>query len=235
MSWCSKHIAAGAAAALGAFCSGVGATDLTNCWTDQVAGSVIDVDGRDQLQGAWSVPAAGLSLRLQQGKGPMTILVPGYDLVSAGKICAQITEGDHQARLLFGGRERRMAEQQFPAWDWLFVSTDAIASSLLAGGVQGVFVGDGKVVVGQGFSQSALTDPSKMAAWLIDQPLARREPVVLFIEPKHQQRFFEFFSNNPLPGVFLSFEDPEKVKDVLNNHASIAEFSDQGFPAYICR
>ncbi len=211
------------------------AADLERCWIDRQSVKLLDVDGNASLQGAWSIPAASLFRYLEEDDSALTVLLSGYDLRAAQRVCEHIVGLNHEARILFGGRERVMAEQQQPPWDWLLVSAETIAAHLLEGSVEGFFVGTEKAVVGKGLSRTDLTDPGRLAAWLMDGSLARHQPVVLFVDPQHQQQFFEFFSNNLVPGVFLSFETPDKVKDVLNQHASIAAFGAESFPAYICR
>ncbi|MDZ4335266.1 MAG: hypothetical protein U1A62_16535 [Pseudomonas sp.] len=193
------------------------------CWVDQVPQQLIDVDGSGAIQGAWAVPSGLLMPRLERAKAPQGILLAGYDVLSARRICADIqAAGLSQAKLVFGGRERLLALQGAPAWDWLLVSTDKLAANLLSGELSGLFIGKGKTVVGQGLEKSSLTEPSDVAARLIDGQQQRFAPVVLFVSAEHQQKFFDFFSNNPLPGVFLSFDEAESVRDVLNKYASVS-------------
>lgn len=193
------------------------------CWTTLVPQQLIDVDGTGAVQGAWSLPASLLMERLQRAQSSPGVLLAGYDMLSVRRICADIQAANlPRAKIIFGGRERLMAQQGAPAWDWLLVSTDSLAANLLSGELSGLFIGSGKTVVGQGFEKSTLTDPSKVAAKLIDEQQVRFEPVVLFVSAEHQQRFFDFFANNPLPGVFLSFDEAETVRDVLNKYASVS-------------
>lgn len=193
------------------------------CWTTQVPEQLIDVDGSGAVQGAWAVPNGLLLERLLRAQAPQGILLAGHDILSARRVCADILAEDLQrAKIVFGGRERLMAQQGAPAWDWLLVSIDALAANLLSGELPGIFIGEGKVVVGKGLEKSPLTDPGKVAARLIDNQQRRYEPVVLFVAAEHQQQFFEFFSNNPLPGVYLSFDDAETVRDVLNKYAKVS-------------
>lgn len=197
--------------------------DELACWTSRVSPQLIDVDGVGAVQGAWSVPSGLLQARLQDARTPQTLLLAGYDLLSVRHLCAELQAAQlPQARILFGGRERLMAQQGAPAWDWLMVSTENLAANLLSGELSGWFIGKGKTVVGQGLSKSPLTEPGAVAAKLIDMQRTQFQPVVLFVAPEHQQRFFEFFSNNPLPGVFLSFDEAETVRDVLNKQGSFA-------------
>jgi len=196
--------------------------DALACWTSQASSQLIDVDGAGAVQGAWSVPSGLLQARLQSAQAPQTLLLAGYDLLSVRRICAELQAAQLPARILFGGRERLLAQQGAPAWDWLLVSTDSLAANLLSGELAGWFIGKGKTVVGQGLSKSPLTEPSAVAAKLIDLQRTQFQPVVLFVAAEQQQRFFEFFSNNPLPGVFLSFDQAETVRDVLNKHGSFA-------------
>lgn len=193
------------------------------CWGGQESQQIIDVDGAGTVQGAWSVPSGLLLARLQSTHSPQTILLAGYDMLSVRRVCAEIqAAGLSQAKILFGGRERLLAQQGAPAWDWLLVTTEKLAANLLSGELTGLFIGQGKTVVGQGLARHSVTDPVKVAAQLIDKQQRFFEPVVLFVSKEHQQRFFEFFSNNPLPGVFLSFDEAEQVRDVLNKYASIS-------------
>jgi hypothetical protein len=196
---------------------------LSECWTSQVPHQLIDVGGDGLIQGAWSVAAGMLLPRLGRAKVPQGILVAGYDVLSAERVCGEIqAAGISSAKLVFGGRERIMAQQGAPAWDWLLVSPDKLAANITSGSLSGLFIGKGKGVVGKGLRKSSLTDPHKVAAELIDKQLRNSEPVVLFVSKDYQQIFFEFFSNNPLPGVFLSFDEVETVRDVLNKYASIS-------------
>jgi hypothetical protein len=198
-------------------------TDALACWTTQVSPHLIDVDGTGTVQGAWSVPHGLLHSRLQSTTTAQTLLLPGYDVLAVRRVCTELqAAGLNHGRILFGGRERLLAQQGVPAWDWLLVSTDSLAANLLSGELSGWFIGKGKTVVGQGLSKSPLTDPSAVAAKLIDLQRTSFQPRVLFVDAEHQQPFFDFFSNNPLPGVFLSFEEAEKVRDVLNKHASFS-------------
>lgn len=193
------------------------------CWTNKVPEQLIDVDGSGAVQGAWSLPSGLLLERLQHSRTSQGVLLAGYDILSARRICADIlTAGIPQAKMVFGGRERLMAQQGAPAWDWLLVSIDVLATNLLSGELPGIFIGEGKAVVGKGLEKSPITDPAKVAAKLIDTQQMRFEPVVLFVAAEHQQKFFDFFSNNPLPGVYLSFDDAEVVRDVLNKYASVS-------------
>jgi hypothetical protein len=89
-------------------------------------------------------------------------------------------------------------------------------------------------VVGRGLTKSSLTEPSEVAAWLMDSHQRRLEPVVLFVSAGYQQRFFEFFSNNPLPGVFLSFDEAESVRDALNKYASVSADDQARLLNYYC-
>jgi len=193
------------------------------CWTNKVPQQLIDVDGTGAIQGAWSVPGSLLLERLQRAQAPQGVLLAGHDVLSARRICSNILNADiPHAKMIFGGRERLMAQQGAPAWEWLLVSIDVLAANLLSGELPGIFIGEGKVVVGKGLEKSTLTDPGKVAAKLIDSQQMRFESVVLFVAVEHQQKFFEFFSNNPLPGVYLSFDDAEVVRDVLNKYASVS-------------
>jgi hypothetical protein len=193
------------------------------CWVDKLPQQLIDVDGNGAIQGAWAVPSGLLLARLERAKAPQGVLLAGYDVLSAQRICADIQAGNiSQAQLVFGGRERLMAQQGAPAWNWLLVSTDKLVANLLSGELSGLFIGKGKAVVGEGLKRSSLTDPAEVAVRLIDEQQQRFEPVVLFVAVQYQQQFFEFFSNNPLPGVFLSFDEAESVRDVLNKYASVS-------------
>lgn len=217
--WQSVVIALLLSSSMGALAAPLSPT----CWTDKVPAQLIDVDGFGAIQGAWSVPSSLLLERLQRAQAPQGILLAGHDILSARRICTDILDADiPQAKLVFGGRERLMAQQGAPAWEWLLVSVDVIATNLLSGELPGIFIGEGKAVVGEGLEKSPLTDPGKVAAKLIDNQQMRFVPVVLFVAAEHQQKFFEFFSNNPLPGVYLSFDDAEVVRDVLNKYASVS-------------
>lgn len=115
------------------------------------------------------------------------------------------------------------------------VEADAVAANLVMEALPGIFVGRGKAVFGQGLEQSGITEPAKMAAWLMDHYQGGRQPVVLFVEAPYQQSFFEFFSTSPLPGVFLSFESPEEVRDALNKHARFSADDQAGLLNYYCK
>ncbi|WP_139271160.1 hypothetical protein [Atopomonas hussainii] len=193
------------------------------CWVDKVPQQLIDVDGEGTVQGAWSVPSGLLMSRLEQAGKPQGLLVAGYDVLTARRICGDaLAAGLYQTQLVFGGRERVLAQQGAPAWDWLLVSSHKVASNVLSGELAGIFIGKGKAVVGKGLQTSTLTDPAEVAVMLMDGLLRRQEPVVLFISTEYQQTFFDFFSNNPLPGVFLSFDEAESVRDILNKYVSVS-------------
>lgn len=193
------------------------------CLVAELPQRLIDVDGKGFVQGAWSVPNGQLIGHLQQTRVPTGVLLAGYDTLSVRRVCAEIEQaGLERAKVVFGGREWLLARQGKSAWDWLVSPVEKVAANLLSGSLSGIFVGPGKIVIGQGLERSTITDPARMAAWLIDNHQARMEPVVLFVEKEYQQRFLEFFSSNPLPGVFLSFDDAERVKETLNRYASIS-------------
>src|SRR3989338_5301362 len=201
----------------------MGAPVPAACWTAGESAQLIDLEGSGKVQGAWVLSQGQLMERLRQTQVSTGILLHGYDLLSASRVCADIAQANlRQAKLSFGGREWYMAEQGAPAWDWLLVSIDELAANILTGDLPGIFIGEGKAVVGKGLTKSKLTDPGQVAEWLMDTHQARFEPVILFVSVEHQQRFFEFFSANRLPGVFLSFDDAEVVKGVLNKYASIS-------------
>lgn len=193
------------------------------CWTDTVPQQLIDVNGVGGVQGAWVLADGLLITRLERATVPQGVLIPGYDMLSAQRMCADIQSVNPSlTKLVFGGRERIMAQQGAPAWDWLLVSADKLAANIIAGKLSGIFIGNDKGVVGQGLEKTASTDPGKLAAKLMDNQLRNYQPVILFVSAEYQQNFFEFFSNNPLPGVFLSFDDAESVRDVLNKYASLS-------------
>ncbi|XXF08324.1 hypothetical protein J3Q00_20435 [Pseudomonas sp. D2-3] len=193
------------------------------CWTNTVPQQLIDVNGVGAVQGAWAVTDGLLLERLERATVPQGVLLPGYDMLSAQRMCADIQSvNPSRTKMVFGGRERIMAQQGAPAWDWLLVSADKLAANITAGKLSGIFVGNDKVVIGQGLEKTALTDPGKLAAKLMDNQLRKYQPVILFVFPEYQQVFFEFFSNNPLPGVFLSFDDAESVRDVLNKYTRLS-------------
>jgi len=224
----------GLALLVGCF-TGFAEASLDDCWIAEVPAQLIDVDGSGKIQGAWSLPRALLPSRLRQTSAPTGILLRGYDLLGAGQICADIAaEQQTQARLVFGGRELLLASQGAPAWEWLMVSVDAVATNLLSGGLMGIFVGGDKTVAGQGLEKTPLTDPARLAATLMETHQAHFKPVVLFVSAQYQQRFFEFFSNNPLPGVFLSFDQADVVRDVLNKQARFSSHDRSAALDYYC-
>lgn len=206
------------------------------CWSEPVEGLRIDVDGDGTLAGALALPEPLLASRLKQVRGPVDLLVSGYDVLKARRLCQQAAEVNAGlARVVFGGRQRQLAQQGAPAWDWLMVDAQAVAANLVMGALPGIFVGEGKAVFGQGLEKSAITDPSKMAVWLMDHYQGKRQPVVLFVAPAYQQAFFEFFATSPLPGVFLSFESPEEVRDALNKHAKFSVDDQARLLNYYCQ
>lgn len=233
----SRHAngkAFGLALLVGCF-TGFAEASLDDCWTAEVPAQLIDVDGSGKIQGAWNLPRAMIPTRLHRASAPTGILLRGYDLLGARQICADIgAEQKTQARLVFGGRELLLARQGAPAWEWLMVSVDAVATNLLGGGLTGIFVGGKKTVIGLGLEKASLTDPARLAATLMESHQARFKPVVLFVSPQHQQRFFEFFSSNPLPGVFLSFDQADVVRDVLNKQARFSSHDRDGALDYYC-
>ncbi|UUY07320.1 hypothetical protein LRS11_16020 [Pseudomonas sp. J452] len=214
----------------------IAAETAAQCWSEPTDAVRIDIDGTGGIVGALALPETLVSQRLAQSRVPMELLLNGYDVLKAERVCQQVsaTKGS-AAGVLFGGRERYLAQQGEPAWNWLMVSADAVAANLVMGVLPGVFVGEGKAVVGKGLEQSAITDPAKMAAWLMDTYQGKRQPVVLFISAEHQQPFFEFFSSSPLPGVFLSFESPETVRDALNKHAKFSADDQARLLNYYCK
>lgn len=206
------------------------------CWGEPASSLRIDVDGDGAIQGTLSLQEALLPKRLQQVRGPVDLLIHGYDVLKAQRLCQQAADAKApQVKVVFGGRERQLAQQGVPAWDWLMVDADAVAANLVMGSLPGIFVGEGKAVFGQGLEKSAITDPAKMAAWLMDNYQGKRQPVVLFVDAAHQQSFFEFFSSNSLPGVFLSFETPESVRDALNKHAKFSADDQARLLNYYCK
>lgn len=205
------------------------------CWGEPVEGGRIDINGNGAVQGAWVLSESLLPTRLQQASGPLNLLVAGYDVLSAQRICEQLAKaGDKQARLVFGGRERYLAQQGVPAWEWLVQPANALAGNLAMGDMSGIFVGEGKVVVGKGLEKTQLTDPSEIAAQLLERFQARKQPVVLFVSAQLQQPFLAFYAANPLPGVFLSFENAEVVRDALNKYANFNTQEQAGLLNYYC-
>lgn len=203
--------------------SGFAESSPGDCWTSRAPAQLIDVDGNGKIRGAWNLPRGLMLERLRQVKVETGVLLPGYDLLTTRQVCADIVEvRATQAHLVFGGRELLLARQGAPAWEWLMVSAESVATNLLAGSLAGIFIGEGKAVGGEGLTKLPFTDPAELAARLMETHLARFEPVVLFVDTPNQQRFFEFFANNPLPGVFLSFDEAERVRDVLNKQARLA-------------
>lgn len=223
--------------ALCLFSAGVMAdSSIVGCWGEPGNGLRIDVDGDGAIAGALSLPEALLPQRLQKVPGQVDLLVSGYDVLKAQRLCQQIMEAKASlAKVVFGGRERVLALQGRPAWDWLMVEANAVAANLVMGALPGVFVGQGKAVFGYGLEQTNITDPAKMAVWLMDHYQGGRQPVVLFVNTEYQQPFFEFFSANPLPGVFLSFEKPEVVRDALNKHAKFSADDQARLLNYYCK
>lgn len=206
------------------------------CLVTELPQRLIDVDGKGRVHGAWSVPTGQLIEHLQRARLPTGVLLAGYDILSVRRVCTEIGQADlERAHVVFGGREWLLARQGASAWEWLVSPVERVATNLLSGRLSGIFVGPGKVVIGQGLERSTITDPARMAAWLIDNHQARMEPVVLFVEKEYQQSFLEFFSNNPLPGVFLSFDDAERVKETLNRYASISQDDQVRLLDYYCK
>lgn len=205
------------------------------CWGEPVEGGRIDVNGSGGVPGAWVLSESLLPARLQQASGPLNLLVAGYDVISARRICEQLAKaGNKQARLVFGGRERYLAQQGVPAWEWLVQPANALAANLVMGDMSGIFVGEGKVVVGKGLEKTQLTDPAEIAAQLLERFQARKQPVVLFVSAQLQQPFLAFYAANPLPGVFLSFENAEVVRDALNKYASFNTQEQADLLNYYC-
>lgn len=205
------------------------------CWGEPLEGGRIDIGGNGAVQGAWVLSESLLPARLQQAGGPLNLLVAGYDVISARRICEQLTKVENtQARLVFGGRERYLAQQGVPAWEWLVRPANALAANLVMGDMSGIFVGDGKAVVGKGLEKTQLTDPADIAAQLLERFQARKQPVVLFVSAQLQQPFLAFYANNPLPGVFLSFESAEVVRDALNKYANFNTQEQADLLNYYC-
>jgi len=207
-----------------------------SCWGEPTTALNIDVDGSGTISGALSLPETLLPKRLEQIHSPVDLLVNGYDVLKAQRLCQQIsTVKAPLAKVIFGGRERYLAKQGAPAWNWLIVSSNDVAANLVMGELPGIFIGEGKAVVGRGLEKSPLTDPAKLAAWLMDTYQGKHQPVVLFVNSAYQQPFMEFFSENPLPGVFLSFESPESVRDALNKHAKFSADDQARLLNYYCK
>ena len=209
---------------------------MVSCWGEPTRGLSIDVDGSGSVSGALALPETLVPQRLEQVRGSVDLLVHGYDLLKAQRLCQEISAAKSPlAKVVFGGRERYLAKQGAPAWDWLLVSADDVAANLVMGQLPGILVGDGQTVVGRGLEKSSLTDPVKMALWLMQGYQAKHQPVVLFVDDAYQQPFFEFFSENPLPGVFLSFGSPQSVRDALNKHAKFSADEQARLLNYYCR
>lgn len=221
--------------AIGFACGQVqAAEEYVSCWVERPDGQLIDVDGDGSLAGAWVLPASLLEERMAKTQGPVSVVFHGYDQLSAARLCQDAKIAGKSARVVFGGREWLQARQGKSAWDWLIVPADTLATNLLSGGLRGLFVGEGKVVVGKGFDKAPLDDPRQLATWLIEQRQTKLEPVVLFVGAEYQQQFFEFFSTNPMPGVFLSFDRAETVRDILNKHASFSADDQARLLNYYC-
>ncbi|MET1080946.1 MAG: hypothetical protein ABWY06_23275 [Pseudomonas sp.] len=205
------------------------------CWALGEPAQLIDVDGSGAVQGAWTVSSTQLNARLQRSTAPVGLLVAGYDLLATQRLCAQVSAANlRHAQLVVGGRERYLAQQGVSAWDWLVVPVDNLATNLLSGGLQGIFIGKGQSVVGKGFEKSTLTDPAEVATLLIERGQRQVQPVVLFVGAELQQPFMAFFSANPLPGVFLSFDDAQKVQRALSLHASVSADDQAHLFDYYC-
>ncbi|MGY4535519.1 hypothetical protein ACVW0Y_004674 [Pseudomonas sp. TE3786] len=229
----SKGLLIGLLMAPGLACAGV---SVANCWAEPNNGLRIDVDGQGDISGALSLPESLLSQRLERVRGPVDLLVNGYDVLKVQRLCQQITTVNAPlAKVVFGGRERYLAQSGAPAWDWLMVTSNDVAANLVMEQLPGIFVGKGKAVVGRGLQASAITDPAKMAAWLMDTYQGKQQPVVLFVDSAYQQPFLEFFSASPMPGVFLSFENPESVRDALNKHAKFSTDDQARLLNYYCK
>lgn len=209
---------------------------VQSCWSEPIEGGVIDIDGAGTVQGAWVLSEALLPDRLQKAQGSLNLLVSGYDVLAAQRTCKQLAqlEGKPEVRVVFGGRERFLAQQGVSAWEWLVKPSDALAANLVMGDLSGVFVGEGKAVVGKGLEKSTLTDPAEIAVNLLERFQSHKQPVVLFVGAELQQPFLEFYSANPLPGVFLSFDGAENVRDALNKYANFHADEQAGLLNYYC-
>lgn len=201
------------------------------CWGEPIDGARVDLNGDGGVHGAWVLGADQVSQRLQAGLS-LNVLVPGYDSLAADDLCRMAEGVKGRLRVVFGGRERFLAQQGEPAWSWLIKSADDLAGSLVLGDLKGIFVGKNKTVVGKSLSRRESTDPVQLASEL----LLRKEPqpVVIFVSAELQQPYLAFFANNPIPGVFLSFDESERVRDALNKYSKFHSEEQAGLLNYYC-
>ncbi|KUM41304.1 hypothetical protein [Pseudomonas sp. EpS/L25] len=187
---------------------------------------LIDVNGDGAVKGAWTMTSALLPTRLKGSQERISLLLPAYDVLLASSLCQELglSQGLHSAHFLVGGRERLLAQQKAPAWDWLVITIDRLATNILAGKVEGYFIGKEKIVSGRGLERLSIRDPARVAAKILAKRAASStKPIVLFVRPEDQAAFLDFFSINPVPGLYLSFDTAEHVRDVLNQVASISK------------
>lgn len=202
-----------------------------SCWGEPIAGPRVDLNGDGKVHGAWVLGGDQVSQRLRAGSS-LNVLLPGYDSLAADSLCRLADGSEGRLRVVFGGRERFLAQQGEPAWSWLIKSADDLAGSLVLGDLKGIFVGKDKVVVGRSLSRRESADPAQLAADLLQREVP--QPVVIFVSEELQQHYLAFFANNPLPGVFLSFDEPERVRDALNKYAKFHAEEQAGLLNYYC-
>jgi len=208
-----------------------------DCWSDKAGRVLIDVNGDGAVRGAWVMTTASLSGRLKASRETTSLLVPAYDVLLANSLCTELglNRSSSPVQMLFGGRERLLAQQNAPAWDWLVISVERLATNILAGQVEGYFIGKEKIASGRGLERLSVRDPARVAAKILAKRAASSaKPLVLFVRPEDQGAFLDFFSANLVPGLYLSFDTAEHVRDVLNQVASISKDLTDKAGLYYC-
>ncbi|KTS70908.1 hypothetical protein NS274_23135 [Pseudomonas oryzihabitans] len=180
---------------------------------------------------------AALAGRLRASKETTSLLVPAYDVLLANRLCTELglNRSSSAVHFLLGGRERLLAQQKAPAWDWLVIPIERLATNMLAGQVEGYFIGKDKSALGRGLERLPIRDPARAATKILAKKKSdRTKPIVLFVRPEDQAVFLDFFSKNRVPGLYLSFDTAEHVRDVLNQVASISQNDTEKAGLYYC-
>ncbi|MDR6679152.1 hypothetical protein [Pseudomonas oryzihabitans] len=222
---------------LSGFISPVTLATENECWSDKAGKVLIDVNGDGAVKGAWVMTSAALAGRLKASRETISLLLPAYDVLLANRLCNELgLNGSLGAvHVLLGGRERLLAQQQAPAWDWLVIPVERLATNILAGQVEGYFIGKDKSALGRGLERLPIRDPARVAAKILAKRTSDRiKPLVLFVRPEDQAAFLHFFSKNRVPGLYLSFDTAEHVRDVLNQVASISKDDTDKAGLYYC-
>lgn len=207
------------------------------CWSDQPGKALIDVNGDGAVRGAWVMTTASLGERLKASREATSLLVPAYDVLLANSLCTELglNKSSSPVHMLFGGRERLLAQQKAPAWDWLVISVERLATNILAGQVDGYFIGKERSALGRGLERLPMRDPARVAAKVLaKRKSGHSKPIVLFVRAEDQAAFLGFFSTNVIPGLYLSFDTAEHVRDVLNQVASISKDDTDKAGLYYC-